>query len=188
MKKGETYLQVLRSTHAHRGTPVLEPPRIWNFPCVSLHGQVDPWNKPRFLTTHAHTAEAAPPPKKQRERLLSPPNLHLVSRQGSNTSKRTLSYGPLLHSITSMGCGGSKESDRTAAGARDVKEKYHEQAEDAASMLSGGLPQQQLCSTSACMLRRGSNFFSLLPLVQLLICCFLVCRRGRFGRIRVVSP
>lgn len=36
-----------------------------------------------------------------------------------------------------MGCAGSKESDKTAAGARDVKEKYGEMAEDAASMLSG---------------------------------------------------
>eukprot|EP00903_Cladosiphon_okamuranus_P006483 g6342.t1 len=39
-----------------------------------------------------------------------------------------------------MGCGGSKENDQTAAGARDVKEKYHEQAEDAAAMLSGAGP------------------------------------------------
>lgn len=37
-----------------------------------------------------------------------------------------------------MGCAGSKESDKTAAGARDVKEKYNEQAEDAAAMLAGG--------------------------------------------------
>lgn len=36
-----------------------------------------------------------------------------------------------------MGCAGSKESDKTAAGTRDVKEKYADMAEDAASMLSG---------------------------------------------------
>ncbi|CAM9106881.1 unnamed protein product [Scytosiphon promiscuus] len=36
-----------------------------------------------------------------------------------------------------MGCAGSKESDKDAAGTRDVKEKYADMAEDAASMLSG---------------------------------------------------
>ncbi|CAN0354382.1 unnamed protein product [Pylaiella littoralis] len=39
-----------------------------------------------------------------------------------------------------MSCSASKESDKAAAGARDLKEKFMEMAEDAASMLSDSGP------------------------------------------------
>lgn len=42
-----------------------------------------------------------------------------------------------------MGCSGSKESDKTAAGTRDVKENYADMAEDAASMLSGSGTEEE---------------------------------------------